>query len=156
MDICVASRSPGRMVRRLAKLATSYVETRLETQFEALDLSFNQWIALKVVHDGVVTCAGQLARELGMTTGATTRLLDTLEGHGLLLRDRGSADRRIVRLVLTDEGKAVTKALSPHVVGAWGDIFADIDQAEAEAFIATLAKLFAKAEQLTEAEECVA
>lgn len=156
MDMCVSARSPGRMVRRLAKLATAHVETRLASRFAALDLSYTQWIALKVMHDGVVTNAGELARELGITTGATTRLVDTLEDHGLLSRDRGSSDRRVVKLVLTQSGHDVTKALTPDVVDAWSDIFEDIDQDEAEAFVATLGKLFAKAEQLADADELVA
>jgi len=156
IDICVSARSPGRMVRRLAKLATAHVETRLAARFAALDLSFTQWIALKVIQDGVVSNAGELAREVGITTGATTRLVDTLEEHGLLGRDRGSEDRRVVKLTLTDAGREVTAALTPDVVDAWSDIFADVDQAEAEAFIATLAKLFAKAEQLADAESLLA
>ncbi len=153
MDMCVGAGSPGRMVRRLAKLATTHVEARLQSRFEAFDLSFTQWIALKVIHTDVVSTAGELAKELGITTGATTRLIDTLEEHGLLERDRAKGDRRIVNLAVTEEGKRVTNELLPDVVGAWSDIFADVDQAEAEAFVATLAKLFATAERLEKADE---
>ena len=148
MDLCVGLHSPGRMVRRLAKLATAHVETRLESRFRELDLSFTQWIAIKSIHDGVVSTAGELARELGITTGATTRLIDTLEEHALLLRDRGTSDRRVVKLSLTDAGRQVTIALLPDVISAWSDIFDDVDQAEAEAFVATLKKLFVTAERL--------
>jgi DNA-binding MarR family transcriptional regulator len=153
IDVCVSQRSPGRMIRRLAKLTTGYVEARLAARFEALDLSFTQWIALKVMHDDVVSNAGELARELGITTGATTRLVDTLEAHGLIARDRGMADRRVVSLSLTPVGRETMLALQADVVSAWSDIFADIDQAEAEAFIATLGKLYARAERLSDAEE---
>lgn len=148
VDYCVSQRSPGRMLRRLAKMAIMYVEDRLETQLVALDLSFTQWIALKVVKDEVVTTAGELARELGITTGATTRLVDTLEEHGLLVRDRGTGDRRVVKLSVTEAGRAIAQDLMPDVVGAWSDIFEDISEEETDAFIATLAKLFAKAERL--------
>jgi DNA-binding MarR family transcriptional regulator len=152
-DICVGPRSPGRIVRRFAKLAVHYVEARLEGRFRELDLSFTQWIALKVVENGVVTNAGELARELDITTGATTRLLDTLEEHGLLVRDRGSSDRRVVTLRLTDAGHEVVTALMSDVIGAWSDIFEVIDQAEADAFLATLGKLFDRVEQLVDREE---
>jgi len=155
-DICVDARSPGRMVRRLAKLATHHVETRLEARFQALDLSYTQWISLKVILDGVVTNAGELARELDITTGATTRLLDTLEEHGLLQRDRCANDRRVVKLCLTDAGRRVTQALTRDVVGAWSDIFEPLNQAEADAFLLTLGKLFDRASELVEAEELVA
>ncbi len=149
-DICVGPRSPGRLVRRFARLAIRYVETRLEGRFRELDLSFTQWIALKVIENGVVSNAGEMARELDITTGATTRLLDTLEAHGLLSRDRTSDDRRVVNLNLTDAGNEVAHALMADVVGAWSDIFGGIDQAEADAFLATLGKLFDRAEQLVD------
>lgn len=155
-DICVGPRSPGRLVRRLAKLAIRYVEMRLEARFRELDLSFTQWIALKVIESGVVTNAGELARELDITTGATTRLLDTLEEHGLLSRDRCSNDRRVVKLVLTEAGRDVTLSVMPDVVGAWSDIFEVVSQEEADAFLATLGKLFDRAEQLADTEELVA
>ena len=148
MDYCVSQTSPGRMVRRLAKLATAHVESQLEMRLAALDLSFTQWIALKVLHDGVVNTAGGLARELGITTGATTRLIDTLEDHGLLLRDRGTGDRRVVKLMPTDQGRAIAMDVMPHVVGAWSDIFEDVSQDGMDAFVKTLAKLFATAERL--------
>ncbi|WP_250890789.1 MarR family winged helix-turn-helix transcriptional regulator [Sphingobium nicotianae] len=144
------------MIRRLAKIATAHVESRLESRFRELDLGFTQWIALKVIHDGVVSTAGELARELGITTGATTRLIDTLEEHDLLFRDRGTADRRVVKLSLTDAGRKVTAALLPDVINAWTEIFEDVDQPEAEAFVATLKKMFATAERLeNRAEEVV-
>lgn len=155
-DICVGPRSPARLVRRLAKLASHYVEMRLEGRFRELDLSFTQWIALKVVENGVVSNAGEMARELDITTGATTRLLDTLEEHGLLSRDRTSGDRRVVNLNLTAAGHEVTHALTADVVGAWSDIFEVIDQAEADAFLATLGKLFDRAERLVDGKELVA
>jgi DNA-binding MarR family transcriptional regulator len=155
-DICVGPRSPGRLVRRFAKLAIHYVEAQLEGRFREFDLSFTQWIALKVIENGVVSNAGEMARELDITTGATTRLLDTLEEHGLLSRDRTSGDRRVVNLNLTDAGLEVTHALMSDVVGAWSDIFAGIDQAEADAFLATLGKLFDRAERLVDGKELVA
>ena len=139
---CVAQRSPGRLVRRLAKLATAYVED----QFEGLDVSFAQWIALKVTDDGVVGNAGELARELGFTTGATTRMIDTLEERGLLTRQRCEDDRRVVKLFVTDSGRQMVREIQPLVVGSWNGLFEPIDQDEAEAFLRTLGKLFERAE----------
>ena len=142
---CVAPRSPGRLVRRLAKMATAYVEDR----FEGLELSFVQWIALKVTDGGVVGNAGELARELGFTSGATTRLIDTLEERGLMLRKRCENDRRVVKLRVTAAGRQLYCELQPRVVDGWNEMFEEIDQAEADAFVATLHKLFERAEALT-------
>jgi len=147
LDDCAAQKSPGRLVRRLGKLTTSYVEAL----FDGVDLSFTQWIALKVIRDGLVTNAGELARELGITTGATTRLIDGLEERGLLERDRCCVDRRVVKIAVTEAGSEAVVRLGARVVDAWNLLVADLDQAEAEAFVATLTKLLARAEMLTEA-----
>lgn len=144
---CAAARSPGRLLRRVAKLATAYVETRFEQSGH--DLNFSQWIAIKVVRDGVVTNAGELARELGMTSGATTRLIDHLEKRDLLARERCGEDRRVVRLVSTDAGRAAVEAQSGIVVDAWNLLLADVDQAEVDALIATMTKLLVAAELIT-------
>jgi DNA-binding MarR family transcriptional regulator len=146
-DDCAAQRSPGRLIRRLAKLATAYVESR----FEGVGLSFVQWVSLKVIRDGLVSNAGELAREVGITSGATTRLIDGLEARGLLARDRGAGDRRVVKLVVTDAGREAVEAQSESVVGAWNELIADLDQNEVQQLVAILPKMLATAERMTDA-----
>lgn len=151
-DDCAAQRSPGRLIRRLAKLATAYVESR----FEGAGLSFVQWVSLKVIRDGLVSNAGELAREVGITSGATTRLIDGLEARGLLARgllarDRGAGDRRVVKLVVTDAGREAVEAQSESVVGAWNELIADLDQNEVQQLVAILTKMLATAERMTDA-----
>ncbi|HLZ78118.1 MAG TPA: MarR family transcriptional regulator [Sphingomonas sp.] len=148
IENCAAQQSPGRLMRRIDKLMASFVESRFDTH----DVSFQQWVALKVIRDGVARSAGELARELGNTTGATTRLIDVLEARGLLERDRGSADRRVVQLVLTEEGEASILALQPPVVDAWNKVLADFEQSEIDALVVTLIRLLAVVERVTGAE----
>ncbi len=148
VENCAAQQAPGRLMRRIDKLMASFVESR----FAAHDVSFQQWVALKVIRDGVARSAGELARELGNTTGATTRLIDVLEARGLLERDRGSADRRVVQLVLTDEGLAQVLALQMPVADAWNEILADFEQSEIDALVVTLARLLAVVERVTGVE----
>ncbi|BBC74374.1 MarR family transcriptional regulator [Altererythrobacter sp. B11] len=149
VEQCVAQRSPGRLIRRVAKLGTALVEA----QFEGEEMSFQQWIALKVTADGVVGNAGELARELGITTGATTRLIDTLEQRGMMARVRCGEDRRVVKIAVTPAGGAVMERLQPRVVGAWSEMFAEIEQEEADAFARTLVRLYERAEQLAGTSE---
>jgi DNA-binding MarR family transcriptional regulator len=54
------------------------------------------------------TVAG-LARDLEIDPGAMTRSLDRLEAKGLVRRERSTQDRRVVRLVLTGEGRKVAR-----------------------------------------------
>ena len=55
------------------------------------------------------TTVAELARECQLDTGAMTRLLDRLEAKGLCRRVRSLADRRVVNIELTDEGRAAAE-----------------------------------------------
>jgi DNA-binding MarR family transcriptional regulator len=144
LEDCAASRSPGRLLRRLDKIMSTYVESK----FDGFDLSFQQWIALKVVRDGVVGNAGELATELGITTGATTRMIDLLESRNLLTRDRSAEDRRVVQLAILPAGREAILNLQDHVVSTWNEVLADFTQAEAETLVALLIRLLAAAERV--------
>jgi DNA-binding MarR family transcriptional regulator len=137
IDDCMAARSPGRLIRRIDKMMAMLIGAR----FDAHDLSLQHWIALKVVRDGTVGNLSELARELELTSGATTRLVDTLEARGLLERDRGHSDRRVVRLAITPSGLDAIAALAPHVIACWNEVISDFDQAEVEQFTAQLQRL---------------
>jgi DNA-binding MarR family transcriptional regulator len=144
VEDCAASRAPGRMLRRLDKTMSAYVESRINGG----ELSYQQWVALKVVRDGLVATAGDLARELGITTGATTRLIDVLETRKLLARDRSGDDRRVVGLRTTDLGSATVEKLKGDVVSAWNEVMAPFSQTEANAFVEMLARILAEAERV--------
>jgi DNA-binding MarR family transcriptional regulator len=145
IDACAAQRSPGRLMRRLDKIMSAYVESR----FDEWDLSFTQWVALKVVRDGIARNAGELARELSITTGATTRMIDALEERGLLIRERDGADRRVVHLATTSAGLNIIDKIHARVAEGWNEVLAELDQAEVDAMTETLVKLLAAAERVT-------
>lgn len=144
VEDCAASRAPGRLLRRLDKTMSAYVES----QIVGRELTYQQWVALKVVRDGMVVSAGELARELGLTTGATTRLIDVLEARQLIARDRSGDDRRVVRLVTTDLGGETVTKLQDNVVAAWNEVMGEFTQAEAQQFVDMLARVLAVAERV--------
>lgn len=144
VEDCALSRAPGRLLRRLDKTMSAFVESKIEGR----ELSYQHWVALKVVRDGLVGNAGELARELGLTTGATTRLIDVLETRHLMARDRSGDDRRVVKLVTTELGGATVGKLQGNVVSGWNEVMAEFTQDEALAFVDMLARVLAVAERL--------
>jgi DNA-binding MarR family transcriptional regulator len=146
LEDCSASRSPGRLLRRLDKIMSTYVESK----FDGQGLSFQQWVALKVVRDGAVSNAGELARELGITTGATTRMIDLLEARGLMSRNRAAEDRRVVQVEITPEGRAAVVNLQKHVVGSWNEVLADFSQEDVTTLVSLLTRVLAAAERVTD------
>lgn len=137
VEDCLGGRSPGRILRRINKLMLARVEAR----FADAGFGFTSWLALKHLHDGVVTTAGELARELDMTTGATTRLIDGLETQGLLARDRGCADRRVVLLKLTETGIAKYLDRISLLVSTWNEVLVDFEKDEVDQLVQLLTRL---------------
>jgi DNA-binding MarR family transcriptional regulator len=72
-----------------------------------LGITSVQGSVLFMIASGKCTLAAELAREYGIDASAATRVVDRLEKRGLLTRVRCSEDRRIVRLAVTPEGRAI-------------------------------------------------
>lgn len=83
------------------------MERAIDGEMAEHDLTGVQWGPLLMIHCGMGTTAAELARAASVDTGAMTRMLDRLEGKGLLRRARCPRDRRVVQLELTEEGTRV-------------------------------------------------
>jgi DNA-binding MarR family transcriptional regulator len=69
--------------------------------YEALGVNRSDGKCLDVLEEREPMTAGELAEELGLTTGAVTTLLDRLEKAGYVSRARDTVDRRRVLVQLT-------------------------------------------------------
>jgi DNA-binding MarR family transcriptional regulator len=134
--------SPGYLIRRASQLMVPLAER----YFEGQDLSLSQWISLKMIRDGIAPTIGELARYLGHSSGATTRLVDQLEERGLITRNRSNEDRRVVALEITPAGLEATRNMGVRMMEMWDQLFADFEQDEAEMLIVLLSKLVARLE----------
>lgn len=106
---------PDASVGYLMRKVLSSVLAQADAQLSAHGLTFVQWLPLyKLAMDECHTVAG-LARDLEIDPAAMTRVLDRLEAKALVRRERSTKDRRVVRLVLTDEGRTVATRV-PNVL----------------------------------------
>jgi DNA-binding MarR family transcriptional regulator len=137
LEDTIGDRSPGRLLRRINKL----LEKRIQTRFSDSEISFEEWMALKLIYDGIVTTAGDLAKDIGIATGATTRLIDSLEKQGFVERDRTQADRRMVLLKITPAGRNRYRGKLPIMMDSWNEILEEFDMSEVEMLITLLDKL---------------
>ncbi|KVG65746.1 MarR family winged helix-turn-helix transcriptional regulator [Burkholderia pseudomultivorans] len=102
--------SVGYLMSRVKSLMTNLVTQRTQ---EELGITGTQASMLFMIAVGKCSTAAELAREYGIDASAVTRLLDRVEKRGLLSRVRSIEDRRVVRLELTDEGRALAERLPP-------------------------------------------
>lgn len=133
----VGERSPSSLLRRINKL----LQKRVQARFSDSDPTFEEWMALKLISDGVVDTAGDLSRDFEIGTGATTRLIDSLENQGFVERDRTQEDRRMVLLKLTPHGKTYFRSKVPDMIDCWDDLLRDFEKEEVDRLIMLLMKL---------------
>ena len=117
--------TPDESVGFLMRRVLSSILQQADAELAVHDLTYVQWLPLyKLMLCGETTSAS-LARDLGIDPAAVTRALDRLESKDMLRRERSTADRRVVHLVLTDAGReiaakvpqALASVLNAHLTG---------------------------------------
>lgn len=71
-------------------------------------------VLLSIANQGTAT-PFELSKDLVIDTGLMTRMLDKLETHGWLKRERSLEDRRVVNLYLTEAGERMSAELAKIV-----------------------------------------
>ena len=104
--------SVGYMMRRILTTISQAVELQM---CDPGSPTYPQWIPLHKLQVKKIATVAELARDCLLDTGAMTRLLDRLEAKGLCRRVRSLADRRVVNIELTDEGRAAAEQV-PHIL----------------------------------------
>ena len=113
--------SIGFLMRRVLSSILQVADAQLAEQ----GLTYVQWLPLYKLLLCTDANSSTVAKDLGMDPASVTRALDRIEAKGLLRRERSTTDRRVVHLVLTDEGRAVaakvpevlSKVLNGHLRG---------------------------------------
>ncbi|QKH33837.1 MarR family transcriptional regulator [Achromobacter pestifer] len=108
---CVMDENAGFLI----KLVSNSLNRMLDQEMAPLDLTAMQWRPIALVFQGRADTPAELARLTGMDTGAMTRALDRLEAKGLLRRNRCQADRRVVKIELTELGEAKAREIPPNI-----------------------------------------
>jgi DNA-binding MarR family transcriptional regulator len=81
---------------------------------------------------------GEVARRLGLATPTITRAATRMEAAGLLRREPHPGDRRVVRLRLTDRGRALEKVIDAEMSQLTDRALASLTKPERDALISAL------------------
>jgi DNA-binding MarR family transcriptional regulator len=92
---------------RVEMLAALDRELSSDRRLAPLELSAAQFIVIaNLAGAEEPKSASDLCKGISYDAGAMTRMLDRLEGKGLIRRNRSPHDRRLMHLELTEEGRA--------------------------------------------------
>ncbi|HEY0754822.1 MAG TPA: MarR family transcriptional regulator [Ktedonobacteraceae bacterium] len=90
------------------------------------------WLLRQLSRDGSLSI-GALAQELGITTGSATMACKRLERACLVTRVRQERDERVVRVALTEQGRALIDDLRQKkraALAQWLDVLEETEQEE--------------------------
>lgn len=116
----VGSEEEKRALESYIKLsrALASVDARINAHLGGHGLSTSQFGVLEALYHLGPLHQHQLARKILKSSGNLTLVLDNLEKRGLITRTRDPQDRRCVRVVLSEAGRALIEMIMPaHVAG---------------------------------------
>ncbi len=127
----------GSALGRIAK----HTKRAMRTELELLNLTLPQAIALHTLAGaGGRLSARELGRECDMLASTATGVIDRLEQHGFVRRERDDEDRRVVWVTLTGTGSAMQERL-PGFSRYWGRTFTVLPVAELEQLVALVKRV---------------
>ena len=124
----------------MVKQVELVVRSRLDELVRPYGITALQYTALTVLerHDGL--SAAQLARDSFVTAQSIADLVRSLEGRGLIRRERNPRNRRELLILLTDEGRELLTGCAEPVRELEGRMVRELTAHQSEQFRQALSK----------------
>jgi DNA-binding MarR family transcriptional regulator len=135
----------------LMKQVMQSIRQQIDGRLAEHDLTHAQWLPLYRIARGECDTMAALARDQALDPGAMTRALDRLEAKALLRRVRSLQDRRVVKLELTEAGRAASQHVPPVLSEVLNAHLAGFTDAEWRQLLGFLARMLANGDALRDA-----
>ena len=146
-----ASRSASEVAANLARTATAFVSAIERFPRETANLSASAFQTLAILEGADEPLPSHvIAERILVRSASMTSLLDTLERRGLVERHPHPSDRRKILVHLTDEARRIVDQTLPVQHAVIMAAVEDVSETDREQFIATLATIWTRLENLAE------
>ena len=125
----------GRLVRAFK------VAGRIEAESPYATLNLSDQTALARIGTPPGAIMRDVAQELDSALSTATTVVDRLVKRGLVRRERDEANRRVVRLGLTDEGRRLIDRLSKEQRASSAAVLATLEPEERKLYLDLLEKI---------------
>jgi DNA-binding MarR family transcriptional regulator len=112
------------------RFVSNHVSLGFSQKLAARDVTAAEWVLLRMIYARDVGAPNRLARDLGMTKGAISKLVDRLVGKGLAVKAQMASDRRHQDVWLTPEGRALVPELAALADANDAEYFGHLSAAE--------------------------
>jgi DNA-binding MarR family transcriptional regulator len=106
-----------------------------------IDITIDQWLVLKTIHESADVTLQHVGTAVFKDFASITRIVQLLEGKGLLRRKPHPTDGRRSELVLTRSGESVVRKVEPIVRANRRQALAGIDAEQVKQLRAVLNQL---------------
>lgn len=130
----------GYWLRSLSNLVSRAFAERLEGH----GVSVPQWVALRCLYDIKGATLRELAAAVDVDEGALSRMVERLQQKGWVAREADPADRRAVRIRLTDVGERLVPVLAREADENDRAFFGVVDEDERRRLLETVQTLLAR------------
>jgi DNA-binding MarR family transcriptional regulator len=101
----------------------SKIVAEMHLYFNAMQITHSQWIVLQIVKKNVNISIKDLAGMLGITSSATTQIVDSLVNKEFLFRKRNPDDRRVLKVALTEKSNTQLDSLKSKSFSTLSSLF---------------------------------
>lgn len=140
--------TPEENIGYLMRKVMASLRSQIDARLSICDMTYVQWLPLyKLAVMGSATAA-TLARDMEMDPGAMTRSIARLVAKRLVQRKRSRTDRRVIHIVLTDEGRRAAAQVPPVLADVLNAHLQGFSHAEWQQLLQFLNRILANGEAL--------
>ena len=125
------------------------IMSELNELFKAMGLTHTQMMVLRIIQNNENMSIKDLASALGITSSATTQIVNGLVNKDYLARKRNPLDRRILKLALTDKALAQIASIKSKSFSGLYAVFDALSDTELIQYFKLSAKITGDSPEVT-------
>ena len=129
-------------IDKLIRRVSFVIKCRGREILNEFDITIPQFNALLVLRDNGDMTIGDLGNRLFLASSTATDLIDRMERDGLVMRERDSSDRRVVRLHMQEKGHQMIREVMENRKRYLNEILSHLSPDEIEALKNSLESLY--------------
>lgn len=117
------------------------IHDRIKEEMSKNKLNITEFSVLEVLYQKGKQTIQQIGTSILVSSGSMTYVIDKLEQRGLLSRKPCPDDRRVIHVVLTDEGIELMNEIMPKYHEFVGNMFDSLELEESDTLVKLLIKV---------------
>ena len=120
---------------------TKAIQERIKREMITNKLNITEFSVLEVLYLQGKQTIQQIGNSILISSGSMTYVIDKLEHKGLLNRNGCPDDRRVIHVILTEDGTRLMEKIMPTHQDMVNDMFGSLTDNESEAMVKLLSKV---------------